>query len=259
MPPRPGEEAYYTKIETYYPRTGNYLSDTKDILLKFFQKFFYEMPTDQNLFHFEPGSESLDYSTAETETELIITDGGSINTDTLEKRPAIIISRGPFAYANTSMDQLLSVKASNAKRTHTDLVTGSFVINCISSVGLEAERLASMVARALRIYRRDLQEAGFHLVGNMIRIGQESSPGQILSGDSDEDFVNVPVTFPVYYQDSWTVTPEAQLLNNIKITLQAVFYKHDGSLLYPDAVDSDGNVNESSEGVIVESWKDSSS
>ncbi len=157
------------------------------------------------------------------------------------------------------MDQLLSVKASNAKRTHTDLVTGSFVINCISSVGLEAERLASMVARALRIYRRDLQEAGFHLVGNMIRIGQESSPGQILSGDSDEDFVNVPVTFPVYYQDSWTVTPEAQLLNNIKITLQAVFYKHDGSLLYPDAVDSDGNVNESSEGVIVESWKDSSS
>ena len=134
MPPRPGEEAYYTKIETYYPRTGNYLSDTKDILLKFFQKFFYEMPTDQNLFHFEPGSESLDYSTAETETELIITDGGSINTDTLEKRPAIIISRGPFAYANTSMDQLLSVKASNAKRTHTDLVTGSFVINCISSV-----------------------------------------------------------------------------------------------------------------------------
>jgi hypothetical protein len=253
MSHRPGETENYALWESYNPRTGSWLSDCKDILLRFLQEVFYLMEPDQGLFHFEPGTQ--EWETEESETELIISDSGAINTDTVAKRPALIISRGPFAYGNTSLDQLLSHTAVTDKRTHTDLITGSFVINCISRHGLEAEKLALIVAKSIRAYRRQLQKAGFFLIGNLIQTGSESPAGSLVAGDSDEDFINVPVILPVYYEESWTAEPDvAETLDKIVLKANFIATHLDGSLVYSDALDADGNPVVASEGVIVQAW-----
>jgi hypothetical protein len=252
MPHRPNQLENYAIQEQYNPRTGDWLSDTKDILLRFLQDFFFQFEAGTGLYHFEPGDN--DYGTDEKETELIITDAGSIDHHAVEKRPAIVISRGPFAWGNTSFDQLLFVDNTDGKRTHTDLLSGSFVLNCISRRGLEAERVALLASKGIRIFRRNLQKAGFFYIGHLIQVGSETPANAILSGDADEDFINVPVTFPVYYQESWTVEQNAPELSSIVFKVHAIFRTFSGDLLVPDAYNPDGSVNEASEGVIVGEW-----
>lgn len=254
MSHRPGQEENYQIWEQYNPNTGNWLSDTKDILLRFFQDVFSQQPPGQNSFHFEPGAADELGSTDEKVSELIISDQGPVGTDSVEKRPAIILSRGPFAYANTSLDQMLLVDFGTGKRTHTDLLSGSFVVNCVSRSGLEADKLALMVAKLIRIYRRQLQKAGFFYIGAQINIGTESPAGSLVSGDSTEDFVVVPVSFPVFYQESWTVEPNAALLKAINAQVLSIVARYDGSPTVPGSVDENGVPIAGAEGVIVQAW-----
>ncbi len=248
------EDANYAIWEQYNPRTGNWLSDTKDILIRFLQDVFHQQVPGQNNFHFEPGAASEQGSTDEPATELIISDQDSVNTDSVEKRPALILSRGPFAYSNTSMDQLLSLDISTGVRKHTDLLAGSFVVNCISRKGLEAERLALMVAELIRVYRRQLQKAGFFLIGAQVNVGVESPAGSLVTGDSAEDFVVVQTSFPIFYQNSWTVTPNAALLDAINLKVLSVAVRFDGTPSVPGSVDSNGIPIEGNDGVIVQAW-----
>lgn len=250
---RPNAEENWALQEQYNPRTGMWLNDAKDILLRFLKDFFGQMPAGENQFHHVTKG-THDYSTDEEETELIISDQGSLNTDTVEKRPALILTRGPFAMGNTSLDQLLGIEGKTGKETHTDLLTGSFVVNCLSSNGLEAERLATIVAAAIRYFRKHLQRAGFFQIGLQVSIGTESPAGSLMAGDAAEDFVNVPVSFPAFYQFSWTYEYDAELLRAIIFKCLAVFRNFDGSLLVPDAINPDGSINEDSEGVIVGAW-----
>lgn len=239
-------------IQQYNPVTGNLLSDAKDILLRFLQEFFYQMPRGKNLFHFDPGE---GWETDELTSELIITDSGAINTDTLEKRPAIIVSRNQFSYGNLGMDNFVSSIGTNDKRTHTDLLQGSFTINCLSRLGLEAEKLALMIARAIKIHRRMLQQAGFFQIGQQITIGPESPAATIYPGGSDEDYVMVGVTFPCYWQETWKINPSGlDSLNSVLLTVKNIAKTFDGSLLYPDSINSDDTINSSSDGVIIQTW-----
>lgn len=244
--------ARVAEVLKYNPVSGNYLSDAKDVLLKFLQEFFYQMPRNKNLFHFDPGE---GWQTDELTSEVIITDSGAMNTDTLEKRPAIIVSRNQFAYANLGLDNLVKVTGVNDLRTHSDLLQGSFSINCVSKLGLEAEKLALLVTRALKSHRRLLQQAGFFQIGQNITVGPENPAASIFPGDSDEDYVLVTVTFPCYWQDVWSVNPTGlTVINSIKLTVNSIERKFDGSLLYPDSINSNGTINESSNGVIVQTW-----
>jgi hypothetical protein len=242
------------------PRTGNWLSDTKDILLRFLQEYFALQTPGEGMFHFSRGNISGNLGpTDEENTEVIITDAGSLGTEAVEKRPAIILSRGPFAYANTALDNFLTQAEDAEKRTHTDLLLGSFVINCVSRNGLEAEKLALMVGKAIRIHRRRIQLAGFFQIGQRIRIGSETGANQLVSGDSEEDFISVAVTFPVYYQETFSVETTASALAKITATIYSVAKKFDGSLLVPDSYNEDGTINPSSDGVVVSSWTVASS
>lgn len=246
-----------TKIKTYYPLSKNTLSDIKDILLKFLRHYFTQMPTDQ--FQYTPDTGPFTGGTSETVTEVIITDQGSLGTDTIEKRPVIIVSRTPLNYANLGLDNMLEHNLHTGKRKHTDMMTGQFVINCISRIGLEAETLALSVGKAIKYFRRELQKYGFFQIGQRITIGSESPANAFVSGDSDEDFINVPVSFPFYYQETWSIQPTAQTLSKISVTVNSIARKLNGSLLFPDSIDSNGEVNSSSDGVVIQRWESSTS
>ena len=183
----------------------------------------------------------------------------TVNTDTVEKRPAIIVTRNPFQYSNLALDNLLSHDLSTDTRKHTDLIQGSFTINCVSRFGLEAEDLALFVAKAIKMYRRDLQMYGFFQIGQSVQIGAETNANQFVSGDSDEDFIFVPVTFPVFYQETWSIKPKnAKLLSKIEVIINTIFRRTNGTLVYPDSI-IDGTVNANSKGVVVSQWTITSS
>lgn len=239
--------------EQYNPRTGDWLSDGKLILLRFLRDLFFQMPREQ------PGTSgrrgpSFHWEEDDSVSELVISDKNSLDTDSVGARPAIIVSRGDFQFGNIAIDQLLRQTAHDGKRVHTDLVAGSYTIHCVASEGRVAEILAVIVARALRVFRRELQRAGYHLIGNVVGVGQESDANEVLGQDADSKYRQVAVSFPVYYQDAWTVTPQAELLQRISFKLLAVAARFDGGLVDPDSVDEQGRPIEGHPHVIVLEW-----
>ncbi len=166
-------------------------------------------------------------------TEITITDQATIGRQVVEQRPAIIVARGPASYGNIAIDQFAGPRLSSREgfvpnldgatgaRRHTDLVSTSVSFNCLSSEGVEAQRLAHIAAMMTRRCKRSLMKAGLHRVGEEIQIGPESAPGAIVSDDPGE-IVMVSVSVPYFFQDFWTVEPaDKVLLKKIDLNLRS--------------------------------------
>ena len=155
-------------------------------------------------------------------TGIVITDQSGIAHDVIQKRPLIVSMRGNLAYANLAMDHLRTEDSNTGTRTHTDMLSCPVTLQCVAKVGLEAQRLAWCVARALRAYRRTLLSWGFHEAGMRVQVGPETPAGSIVSGDSDAGFVAVAVYHEVRVQDTWTVQPLDDItLRSIQVDLEA--------------------------------------
>lgn len=165
----------------------------------------------------------------------IVIQGESIMTlEVMEKRPAIVVARGPVAFTNISSDQFAgpildpktgrlvrNLDGSTGARRHTDLLSSSMSYNCLSAEGLEAQRIAWRCAYATRALKRSLMHAGIHRVGEDLQVGAESPPGGIVQPDTSE-IVMVTVSVPFYFQQTWTVAPEDKtLLNEVSVALRS--------------------------------------
>jgi len=172
---------------------------------------------------------------SDSETSDIIIQGeGTMALEVVEKRPSIIVSRGPVAFTNVAIDQfagpLLDAKTgritlnydpATGSRRHTDLLASTMTYNCLSSEGLEAQRLAWICAYATRALKRSLMQVGIHRVGEDIQVGAESAPGAIVQPDTTE-IIMVSVSVPFFFQQTWTVEPEDKtLLNQVSIALRS--------------------------------------
>jgi hypothetical protein len=167
-------------------------------------------------------------------TDLIIQGEGTVLREVVEKRPAIIVARGPVAFTNIALDQfagpLLDPKTGRltanqdletGARRHTDLLASSVSFNCLSSVGVEAGRIAWVCAYATRTLKRALMRAGMHRVGEDIQVGAESAPGAIVQPDQGE-IIMVTVSVPFFFQQTWTTTPlDKTLLNQVTLALRS--------------------------------------
>lgn len=184
---------------------------------------------------FEKGAYRWDKD--EKNSDITISDQATINKEVVEKRPAIIVSRGPAAFANVALDQFagpLMVKQpdgtfnftpnddpTNGAKRHTDLISASMTYNCLSSEGIEAQRIAWISMYATRVLKKFLLSAGLHRVGEEIQVGAESPPGAIISGDANE-IILVAVQVPFYFQDTWTKTPlNKTLLTKVAMALSS--------------------------------------
>lgn len=205
-PQGPGEDPLY-----HYNR----------LLVRFLQLVFGSF--DEGKYYWDVGSEL---------TNITITDQASLPREAIEQRPAILVSRGPAVFGNLSMDQFNgptfkkgvfvpnSDPETGAKR-YTDLISSSATYNCLSSEGVEAQRIAWIAAMATRRLKKSLMHAGMHRVGEDVSIGTETPPGAIVAGDARE-IILVPVTVPFYFQDFWTVEPaDKVLLKNIDIAVRS--------------------------------------
>lgn len=188
----------------------------------------------QGLFEqFETGY--FKWSSNEELTEIVITDQVPIPRNKVEQKPQLVTMRGPAQFANLTLDQMRSVNPRSGEKERTDLITCTMTINCIAKNGVESQRLAWIVMRHIRTFKRTLQHAGMHKVGDEIQMGPESPPGSFVS-ESDPEWVLIPVFCPFFFQ--WTERDrplDALLLRNIEAKLKS-------ALLPPAAATTAGSV-----------------
>jgi len=171
-------------------------------------------------------------------SDIIISDQATIKKDEVEKRPAILVVRGPLALTNIAMDQFAgpilqrdsqgkeffkpNLDPQTGARRHTDLSSCTMTYNCLSREGIEAQRLAWICGYFTRTLKRTLMKTGMHRVGEEVQFGSESAPGTLVSPDSNE-IVLVSVSVPFYFQDSWSVEPvDKLLLKDVEVALRSV-------------------------------------
>ena len=197
------------------------------IFVRFLQVLFQSF--EKGAYHWDPDDKSSD---------ITISDQATIKAEVVEKRPAIVVSRGPLALTNVSMDQFAGpIKQKDPQtgqeyfkpnfdrmtgaRRHTDLSSCTMTYNCLSKEGLEAQRIAWICGYFTRALKRILMKNGLHRVGEEIQFGSESAPGSIVQPDPSE-IVLVSVSVPFYFQDSWSVEPvDKLLLKHVEVALRS--------------------------------------
>jgi hypothetical protein len=165
------------------------------LFIRFLQGLFYAAPRGQ--YHWD--SDDL-------MSEILITNEGRLDPETVNKRPAIICTRGPVSFYSLGIDDLNSFDFATGRKEKVVLVPGTMTINCVSRVPIECEDIAWVVAEHLWLLRDLLMRAGFFEVGRQPQIGAPSPAGSIIANDEGQEFtvVAVNVGFQLSRKSSYT-------------------------------------------------------
>jgi len=208
-------------MTTYNPKeligpVGNYPLYAKKIFLTFLQAYFSTYNRIDSRFYW-----TSDFKT----TKILIVDKKAYDTGVKEKRPAIVINRGPLGWANATIGQLADFNFVTSEPTYTDLIPVSISINCIGKNGVELEELASIIMNAITAYKVELRSEGVHQI-TRIAMGQETQ----LRNDVNDVFSVVPLDISFSLQ--------SEIAKTAKFYPLAIKYT---SSFVPETVDSTPN------------------
>lgn len=136
---------------------------------------------------------------------MVVTEENPINVSSKEQRPAISVVLGPTRFNGSSLDDLVTVKSTDATEIHTDLLPGTMSLNHISRVPAEARHIAWISSRTIWNLRKlFVRETHIHEVGRNIQIGPVTPAGALVQGDTEGEWHSVTVSCPFFMQ--WTDT-----------------------------------------------------
>jgi len=164
-------------------------SFVKDVYLLIIRELFKQ---NEGPFHYSDDPEI---------TRLYISDKFEVPKEVQTFKPTIYLTRGRIGYSNLSIDNLKSMNMNTGATTHSDLIRGSMLINCVSEEGLEAEHLASLIFVLLESFKQQFRNLRFHQFG----VGEilEERP---LQASTDTKLVEVSVTSMFSFSYSWAVS-----------------------------------------------------
>ena len=161
----------------------------------------------------------------ESKTDILIIDKYTFNLEAVEKRSAIVASRGPVAWSKTSgFRQMQEQDMQTDRRIYTDLIDGSVTLSCFSREGLESEAIATDVfewftefqdaLRARGSFRQLLDRMGLFRVSS-VSIGEEA----LVKSDGRPDLSVTPVMVRAMVQRRWMQSATAPKLKNVHLTI----------------------------------------
>jgi len=135
--------------------------------------------------------------------------------DLIEKRPAILIKRNPYAGKRVAINDLsggIGRTADKQYEQHTVLWVGSHTLFCIHGTGASTDILATEVQRELTEFSPKVREYLRMLKFAVTEVGPISEVEE-----ATENYV-VPVTVAWAYQETWRLRLEALPLRRIPLT-----------------------------------------
>lgn len=162
----------------------------KDVFIGFFQELFRQ------------NSKEFKWDPDKNVSRINIADQFSIDDTNPEVKPLIYLRRRPISFMNTSIDQLLRADLNTGSSLHTDLLVGTLEAVCVSSVELEACRLAGIVFAMTNIFQKEIVAKSGMFKIDVKALG-EAAP---LSASSTVKLVEVPVVIQVMFSVNWLLT-----------------------------------------------------
>ena len=191
-----------TEIQSaVYQQKSRVTSYAKDVYLMMLTGIFSQTHTE---YKWDPDPEL---------SALLISDRMHAPDDNEGMKPMIYLSRGRMAYSKSAINQMSGMDFESSSESYSDLIQGTMIINCVSSEGLEAEDIASMIFTALQAFKQDFNKLGFHSmeVNELL----EERP---VDTKYDSKLVEVPVITTFTFQYSWCKsTVDLQALQDICI------------------------------------------
>lgn len=128
-----------------------------DGLLNFLRNFFSTFPY-------------FTWSEDDRQTGIQITDFDSFNLDAVDKTPRIAVELVESHWENLMVNDMQAKDLVRATETVSDMVKSSVTLHCVSTVSVEAKRLADIVFDAIRLFRAEIrQETNFFNVDSLHR------------------------------------------------------------------------------------------
>jgi len=127
--------------------------------------------------------------------------------DAGNKRPRILVSRGPVGYAGTSINQTVGRSTANQSFIFSDLEASNIVITSAASLGAEAQFIARYIFRMVGPFRPILtRQAKLHsILTNNMSLSSEQDLSSLHPGSPVPNFRAVQVVVPVYLQENLIV------------------------------------------------------
>ena len=149
----------------------------------------------------------LKYNEDDEQTEIIIKESATLNDVAVQKRPAILITRGSMTPMNMGMNNSQNFfDVHTLTSRHIDLLTTSLGFSCISPLMLESESIASTVFGVIRYYKEDIRERGIVQIRGL-RI-DPPEPLEIFHSETKFEAVRTNVQAQVFTYDKWVMRPK---------------------------------------------------
>lgn len=164
------------------------------------------------------------------DTGIIIVDKFAMDLDVVSKKPALVLSRGPMRWMNTSIGQRSYVDLISDNREYTDLLQSSVTINCIAKNGLVCEELALIVRNVLTGQKDQLRKNGLHKI-LAIDVGEERA----MSINVEPEVSVVPVNIVFTKQTNLTSLQDFYT-SSLKIAFDGSNYGGFSGIVFDDTV-----------------------
>lgn len=130
----------------------------------------------------------------------------------IEKKPAVIVGRGPMAWQTSSINRL--VKGGFGNTYEAELVSGSVRVSALSHLQTESEDIASFLFTFFMSLRLKLHDNKFLKLESIAL--SPVMPKALLSGyNLIETAVDISLILPI----TWTITESGQLLEIITLNI----------------------------------------
>lgn len=168
------------------------------------------------------------YDPADEEPDAIPTSEVFIGADTpidpvkVGQRPAVTVLRSSASFNGLGINDQAYLDLRTGARMKMDLIPTNLMVNVLSALPVEAERIAWFVAEQIWIYREEIVEKMPALLytGQRPTISAPSPAGSLVQS-SDVEWSVVVVSFPAFLQHSTIATPlNAPVLKGIKASAE---------------------------------------
>lgn len=142
------------------------------------------------------------------QSDIFIGGDTPIDPTVVGQRPAITLLRATAAFQGVGLDDLAFVQMKTGATTQMDLIPTTIMVNVLSTIPVEADRLAWFVTEQIRGFRRDIIRS----LPSLLYMGQRPSmsapsPAGALVASSEHEWTVVVVSFPTFLQHATSVEP----------------------------------------------------